>query len=173
MPKLDNGTFLIVFVALTGFAMLVQAIILLAIYLSARKAIRTMHAEFEDMRSSVNPLIENTRGFLARVGPKVEETATDLAEVAHRLRVQTAEVEASVADVLECVRQQTSRVDSMFSGALDTVDRVGNYVAETVSRPVRQVSGLLASIRAIVDSLRSPIRVTRESRSSDGGDNFV
>jgi len=37
---------------------------------------------------------------------------------------------------------------------LDTVDRAGGFVNNVVSTPVRQISGVLRSAKAIVESLR-------------------
>jgi hypothetical protein len=53
-------------------------------------------------------------------------------------------------------RQQGERVDDMISHFLDTVDRAGGFVMETVRKPVQQVSGVLRSVKAIVESLRGP-----------------
>jgi hypothetical protein len=53
------------------------------------------------------------------------------------------------------VRRQTNRLDKMFTGVLDSVDKAGAFVADAVSKPVRQISGLLASLKAIVESLRN------------------
>jgi hypothetical protein len=43
----------------------------------------------------------------------------------------------------------------MTSRALDTVDYAGGFVVEAVGRPVRQVSGILRAVKAIVGSLRA------------------
>jgi hypothetical protein len=61
----------------------------------------------------------------------------------------------------------------MFTSVLDAVDRAGGFVAETVSRPVRQVSGLLSSIRAIIESLRSPSSEPRAVHEPSERDTFV
>ena len=103
----------------------------------------------------------------------MEGTAADIADVTHRLRVQAAEVEASAADILERVREQTSRIDEMFSGMLNAVDRAGDYVADTLTRPMRQVAGVLASIKAIVESLRTPIPEPRETSTSRDRETFI
>ena len=57
MPKLDNETILLAFVAVTGLAVLLQALILLAILVSVRKAARSIKEELEDLRSAAMPVI--------------------------------------------------------------------------------------------------------------------
>jgi uncharacterized protein YoxC len=180
MPNLDNPTILLVFVAITSLAMLMQAIILLAIYLSMRKAASSLREQIDEIRSSVMPVVDSTRDVCARaselfqkVSPKVESAAADLAQLAHGLRVQTEEIQVSTLEVLERVRRQSNRVDHMFSSVLDAVDRAGGFVAEVVSKPVRQLSGLLASIKAVIETLGKPRAEGRPTHAPEGKDTFV
>ena len=173
MRNLDNQTILFAIVAVTALAVLLQAIVLLAIYLAIRKAARSLKKEVEDMRSSVMPIVYVTQDILACVAPKIEAAVTDVAAVARGLREQTEVLESSAAEILERVRSQASRLDAMFSGALDAVDRTGSYVAGVVIRPVRQVLGLLAAARAIIESLRASGPALRQTRSPEDEDTFI
>jgi phage-related protein len=163
---LDNDTLLLAFVGVTAAAIVLQTIILLAVFLAVRKAARSIKEEVEDLRSSLMPIIHNTRDLFARLSPKVESTVDDLAEIAHGLRVQTAEVQSSALEIMEKMRRQTNRLDHMFTTVLDAVDRAGGFVAETVSRPVRQISALLSSIKAMIESLRTPQAEQRPGRAA-------
>jgi len=156
MLKLDNQTLLLAFVAVTGAAVLLQAIILLFIYLTVSKAARAVREEVEDLRSAMMPVIYNTRDLFTRLAPKVEGAVDDLADIAKGLKAQTSETQFVIAEILNRLRHQAGRVDAMFTGVLDGVDRAGSFVADVISRPVRQISGVLASIRAIVETLRAP-----------------
>ena len=79
-----------------------------------------------------------------------------MADITHILRVRIAALESVVAEILERVQRQTTRVDSMFTGALDSVERVGEFVSNTVSKPMKQISALVASAKAIVEVLSAP-----------------
>ena len=117
MLKLDNQTILFAFAVVTGLAVLLQAFILLAIFVTMRKAASSIREEIGSLRASLMPVIYDTRellassrdtlvsaqefvanaqGFLTRVSPKVEEAAGDLAEITSGLRVQTAQIQSSV-----------------------------------------------------------------------------
>jgi len=173
MLSLDHGTVELILIAVTAGALLFQAIVLLAIYLAVRKASRSLLGQFEDLRSSVMPLIYNARELLTKVAPKVEAAVTDIADISQRLRVQVGDVEESAGMILDRVRLQAGRLDAMFTSILNAIDQAGEYVAETVNRPLRQVSGLLASVKAIVESLRSPFPLPRKTRTANDRDNFV
>jgi uncharacterized protein YoxC len=191
MPNWNTETILTIFVTLAGIAMLVQAIILLALFLVLRKATKSMNETIAELRDSVVPVLHTSRDILDRIAPKVEPLASDLvrtaghiktasanlAEISDKLRAQTAEVQVSAAEVVERVRRQTGRIDGMVTGVLDAADRAGNLLQTAVSVPARQLSGALAALKAIIESLRAsdhpadPDR--RYNRSSRDEDRFI
>jgi methyl-accepting chemotaxis protein len=175
IPKLDNQTILLAFAVVTGLAMLLQTIILLAISFTLRKAAGSIQKEIGTLRTSLMPLIYDTReilassrdtlfsaqefvanaqGFLTRVSPKVEASAGDLVEITRTLRTQTTQMQSSVTEILEKVRTQSGRVDHMVTGVLDTADRAQGFVTDVVSRPMRQISSILAVAKAVIETLR-------------------
>jgi len=143
MPNLDNQTIQLALVAAVALAMLIQAIVLFAALIALRKLAKSIRQEIDDLRSSVMPLIENTRNLLARVAPKIEQTASDLALLTRAL--------------------------------LDAVDRAGSFMADTVTKPMRQLSAFLASAKAVIESLRSTQGASRAeaNRASSDNDLFV
>ena len=171
MPNIDSQTIQLALVAAVTVALLLQTIFLLAILSIVRKTARSLKEDVEDLRSSLMPIIYNTRDLLTRVTPQIESSMEDLAHMAHGMRRQTADLQASARDVLEHLRSQMGRVDAMVTSVLNTVDRAGVFVADTVNKPVRQLSGLLASVKAIVESLRTD-ESSRHARTP-GDDPFV
>jgi ABC-type transporter Mla subunit MlaD len=120
--------------------------------------------------------VDKTNEFVDRMGPKVESAATDVAAIVSGVRRQAADVEAALGEILQKVEKQSRRVDDMFSGTLDAVDKASSFVTQTVGKPVRQLSGLLAGVKAAVESLRTndhPIREREVRDERDGKDMFV
>lgn len=173
MPKLDNETILLLVAGVTALAIVVQTILLIAVFVTVRKAANAVREEVEDLRSSVMPLVYGARDLYERLAPKIEAAVGDVAEIAEGLRVQTAQLQTTALETMERLRRQTSRLDHMFTAVLDAVDRAGGFVAEAVSRPVRQMAGVLSSIKAVVESLRTPAtepRPTRPGSERSAGD---
>jgi uncharacterized protein YoxC len=153
MPKLDHDTLELILIAVTAFCIFFQTILLAAVFIGVRKGIKSLTEQVDDLRSSAMPIIDHTRGFIERITPKVEETAKNVAEISQTVKENTTKVGASASNIVERVNAQTSRVDSMISRALDALDSAASFVAVTVDKPIRQFSGLLASVKAIVETL--------------------
>jgi len=155
MPKFDTQTIQLTLVALVAAAMVVQAIVVLAALVALRKLAKSIREQFDEIRNAVLPVIDTTRELVECVKPRIEETTEDLVLLTRSLRAQTADIQAAADDIVARAHRQASRVDSMLSGVLDKVDRAGAFMADTVARPMRQLSALMASARAIVDALRA------------------
>jgi ABC-type transporter Mla subunit MlaD len=171
MPNLDTQTIQLALVAAVALAIVIQAIVLVAALFVLRKLAKSISEEIEDLRSSVMPVIESTRDLFARLAPKIEATTSDLAALTRALRDQTADVQAAADEIIARARHQATRVDTMLSSVLDAVDRAGAFMADTVSKPMRQLSAFLASARAVVESLRRSEGTPRAEANRASGDN--
>lgn len=164
---------LVVFVALTGVALMVQAIVVLVAFVTMRKTIVSLHSEVEEMRTSVMPILRMSKDFLEKVAPKVESIATDMADIARRLKEQTADVQATTAEILDRVHRQTSRMDTIITGVVDGIEHASNVVADSVGRPVRQISAMLASAKAFLSVLATGRRPGQQQEVVADQDMFV
>ena len=175
MPKLDIPTLQLILVAVVALAFVVQAIVLVLVLVAVRKLARSLTEEVQDLRSAVMPIVDTTRNLVERLAPKIQETTADLAVLTRALRDQAADVQAAADDIIARARNQVGRVDSMLTSLLDAVDRATVFMADAVSKPMRQLSAFLASAKAVVESLRNnegPHRAPA-NRSSSDHDMFV
>jgi hypothetical protein len=155
MHTLDSQSVQLIVVLAVAVTMLLQAFALLAIFLQLKKAAASMREDVKELRESVLPVLESARELLAHTGPKIEAAVIDAAAITHNLRRQTVDVQQAATEVIERMRRQSARADSMLTNVMDAADKTANFMTEQVSKPVRQISGLLASAKAVVDSLRS------------------
>ena len=143
-------------VAVGALALVLQTIFLIVLATVARKAVRSLREELEEYRSSIMPIVTKTRDLMERLGPRIEDAAGELAEVTRSLRLQTADIQKAADDIIARTQRQASRVDGMLTTVFDGVERAGSFVAETVHKPMRQLSGVIASVKAVVETLRAP-----------------
>jgi len=153
MPKLDHDTLELLLIAVAAICILFQTVLLSSMFFAVRKGIKSLTEQVDDLRSSAMPIIQHTRGFMERVTPTVEQTAKNVADISQSIKENTAKVSASASEIVERVNVQSSRVNTMISSALDAVDNAASFVAVAVDKPIRQFSGLLASVKAIVETL--------------------
>lgn len=170
---MNNETLLVAFVGLTGFAMLVQAIVMLVAFLTMRKTIVSLQSDVQEMRTSVMPILVRSKETIDKIAPKIESIASDMADLAQRAREQGVEVQATATDIMERIHRQTSRVDAMFTGLVDSVEYASNVVADTVTRPMRQISALLASAKAFLSVLATGRRPGQPAEVVQDQDMFV
>jgi|ERR1039457_487433 uncharacterized protein YoxC len=170
---MNHDTLLLIFVGLTGFALLVQAIVMLAFFLTIRKTVAAVQADVQELRTGIMPVLTKSRELMDQLGPKVDSIATDLAGLARTLREQGAEFQASTNEILGRVNRQAGRLDLMFTNVVDGVEHASNVVVNSVNGPVRQISAMIASAKAFLTVLTTGKRETRQTRISADQDMFV
>ncbi len=161
MPNSD--TILIVMVVLTALSVLLQISFLIALAVIGGRALKMGKEYGDEFRSVATPALQNardllqtTRDLIARLEPHLDAAASDLAEMAHVANEETRKIQASADEIAERIRRQAERMDGMTTSALNGVDRAGQFFNQAVNVPVRQVSGVLAAVKAIVEALRAP-----------------
>jgi len=141
------------FIALTGVAVLLQAGILAALYVTMRKSSARMEALALEVKTKALPTLETAQAMLAELRPKLTVIADNLTETTHSVRSQVERMDATVDDVVDRARLQIIRADDLLSRTLDRVEETSDMVHKTVVSPVRQFSGLLQGVTAGIEFL--------------------
>ncbi len=151
-PNTEN--LLIIFVGLTGIAVLLQACVLLGIYISLRKTAALLSQTSEDMKATVLPTLHSTRELLEKISPQVVVISSGIAELTQTVQSETRAVRVSVSDIVDRVTRQTARLDSMVTSSLNSVEKAGSVLESAVAVPVRQANGIMAAVKAVVETYR-------------------
>jgi len=137
---------LTVFIALTGIAVLLQAGVLLAMYLAMRKTTNDLQALASEVRTKVMPSIEQAQQIISELRPKIEVIAENVRETSTTVKSQVQRLDATVNDMVDRARLQVIRADELLSRTFDRVEHTSEVVQKTVVSPVRQISGLMQGI---------------------------
>jgi hypothetical protein len=148
-------TTLTIFVCLTGVAVLLQAGILFAMYLSMRKSSERVEALAAEVKTKVLPTVEQAQAMLVEFRPKLLLIADNLEAATSTMRDQVVRVDATVTDVVDRARLQVIRADELLTRTLDRVEQTSEIVHKTVVSPVRQFSGLVQGITVGLEFLFS------------------
>ncbi len=135
-----------VFVALTGIAVLMQACVLLAMYISMRKSGERIESLATEVKTKFLPTVGLVQEFITEIRPKVEVIAANVQETTGVIKEEVERVDAAVNDIVDRARLQVIRADELFTRTLDRVEQTTDIVHKTVISPVRQLSGLMQGI---------------------------
>ncbi len=141
-----DDTWLKVFIMVTSFAVLLQAFILAALYLSVRKSSARMEALAKEVREKAIPTIETVQSFITEVRPKIDTIATNVSDSSTLVKNQLERLDATLTDVLDRARLQVIRADELLNRTMDKVEETSEMVHKTVVSPLRQVSGVMNAI---------------------------
>ncbi|HEX5234558.1 MAG TPA: hypothetical protein VFW25_04430 [Silvibacterium sp.] len=155
MQTVPESYFLVlaIFTAVTAVAVLIQAGVLLGMFLFMRKSMTKMQTLADEMKEKALPAIVSARILIEDLTPKLKIAAANLTEVSHTVRTESKHVSETVDVLLSKTNAQLNRVDGMLSATLDAVDHATRVVETAVNVPVRRVSGILNGVRAGVGVL--------------------
>jgi methyl-accepting chemotaxis protein len=141
------------FIALTGAAVVLQACVLLALYLSVRKTSAHIEGLATEVKAKALPALESAQSILVDLRPKLQVIAENLHETTTTIRDEVQRMDAIVNDAADRARLQIIRADEMLTRTLDQVEEASDMVHKTVVSPVRQLSGLVQGITAGLEFL--------------------
>lgn len=137
---------LTVFIALTGLAVLLQAGVLLAMYLAMRKSGERMEALASEVKTKILPTVDQAQQMMTEMRPRLEVIVENFEGASTVIRSQIERVDATVTDAMDRARLQIIRGDELLTRTMDRVEHTSEMVQKTVVSPVRQLSGLMQGI---------------------------
>ena len=140
-----------IFIAVTTFAIVVQAGIMVGLYLAVRKSTAKMEALATEVKSKALPTIETVQSMLVEMRPKIDVMTTNFSESSTLVRNQLGRIDATLTDALDRTRLQVIRADELLNRTMDKVEETSEVVHKTVISPLRQVNGLMAAISTGVE----------------------
>ena len=146
-----NENLLTAFIALTALAVVIQAGILVALYLAVRKSTAQVEHLATEVTTKALPTLETAQNMLVELRPKIETLTANAAESSTLLKSQLTRVDASLGDILDRTRLQVIRADDLLSRTMDKVEETTEVVHKTVVSPLRQVSGLMRALSTGVE----------------------
>ena len=168
-------TILTILVTLIGVFGLLQVIFLAIIALAVKKGMKEMSEHAGEIKARVNPLIDESKlavaqakealahskgvmdqakSLIARIEPKLEMAAGDLADITRTASDEAKNLQRASTEISDRVRRQALRLETLSNRTFDGVDKAGHFVGNVVSNPMRQVSGVVAAAKAIMDTFR-------------------
>ncbi len=156
-----------IFIAVTAAAVIIQASILVAMFVAMRKTSAKVESLAEEVRTKVLPTAELAHSMIVELRPKIESAVTNASETTAMVKAQMQRLDATVTDVVDRARLQVIRADELVTRTMDRVEDATEVVHKTVVSPVRQVSGLLQGVTAALEFLMNGKRRRSEPVQQD------
>ena len=151
------------FVIISAIALCIQAGMLAGIY----KTVKAMQETINPLVPKVESLVEKTNLTVEQSSKQITEITTRANDILDSTKRQLAIVEEVVGDAAVRAKVQMERVELVLD---DTLSRVHETVAvfhDGIMRPLREVNGIAAGVRAALGALARGNRPTVDQATSD------
>ncbi len=151
------------FVIISAIALCVQAGMLAGIYKTTKS-----------LQEAINPLLPKVESLVARANATVEQSGRQITEITTRAndildstKRQLAIMEDVVGDAAVRAKVQMERVELVLDDTLSRAHETVAVVHDGIMRPLREVNGIAAGVRAALGALGRGNRPTVDRATSD------
>ena len=165
--------YLPIFVGVTAAAVVIQAGILVALFVAVKKSTSRMEALATEVKTKVMPTVDTAQSMLVEWRPKIDNIASNVSETTTVVRGQVERLDATVTDIVDRTRLQVIRADELLSRTMDRIEETSDVVHRTVVSPVRQLSGIIQGLTAGLEFLLGGERRRRHDVSDPQDEMFI
>jgi methyl-accepting chemotaxis protein len=165
--------YLPIFVGVTAVAVVIQAGILVALYVAVRQTSSRMETLATEVKDKVLPTADTAQSIMLDLRPKIDNIANNVSETSTVVRGQLERIDATVTDVVDRTRLQVIRADELLNRTMDRIEETTDVVHRTVVSPVRQLSGLIQGLTAGVEFLFGGKRASRRDVTVPQDEMFI
>lgn len=142
------------FVAVTALAVVLQAIIMAAIFFSLRSMTKRIEETTLELRSRVAPILSRVQMIADDLHPQINNMVADAAQITQLARSQVQHADRIVAEAADRLRLQLAHIDRILTGALETVEETGATVRRAILGPVQSVTAVVRGIQTGLEFFR-------------------
>ena len=165
--------YLPIFVGVTAVAVVIQAGILVALYVAVRQTTSRMETLATEVKDKVLPTADTAQSIMLDLRPKIDTIANNVSETTTVVRGQLERIDATVSDVVDRTRLQVIRADELLNRTMDRIEETSDVVHRTVVSPVRQLSGIIQGLTAGLEFLLGGERRRRHDVSVPQDEMFI
>ena len=143
------------FVIVTAIAIVLQAIMLIALFLQLRRTAARVEETISDLNTRLTPIISRLQILVDDVSPRISGLVADASELTRLARGQAQKFDRILTETMERLRLQLIHVDQILTGAIETVEEAGSRMRDTIWGPVAKASAMIRGIQSGLEFLRA------------------
>lgn len=167
-----NESLITAFIIVSSVAIVIQACILLAMYVSMKKSSARVEAAVKQVEDRAVPLLDAANSLLHDNRQKIDTVVENLVTTTTVLRSQVERLDLTVSDIVDRTRLQVIRTDEMISRTLDRVEETTEIVHHSVLSPVRQLAGVVQGVMTGIGAYFGR-KLPREGRGVQDEEMFI
>jgi hypothetical protein len=148
-------TWLIVFIGIVAIAVLLQATVLLALFITVRRTAQRVEQLSNELHERALPLLSKVTLLIEDVQPRISGMFSDAAEISTLARVQVQRVDRVLAEAAERLRMQLVHADQILTGALDSVEDTSAQIRRSIVTPLQSVIAVVRGVQTGIEFYRS------------------
>ena len=168
-----QSTGLTVALILVALAVLIQAGMMIAIWLALRTIPGQVEAYRTEFRQRFDPLAQSVTEILMNSREPLRTITANLADISKMLRERTSDVDGLVGELVDKSRAQVIRMDRMVSDLIEKVETTSETVQRGVLAPIQEVSAVIKGMQAGLEFLFSRRRSTSVSEAAQDEQLFI
>jgi uncharacterized protein YoxC len=153
------------FVVVTALAVVVQAIVLIVLFVQLRRTAARVEKTVAELNTKLTPLISRVQFWLRMISPRITGIVADASEITRMARGEAQKVDRILSEALERLRMQLIHVDHILTGAMEAVEEAGSRLRQSVWGPVVRATADRSRRSGRESNLSGPMRAT-ETRAS-------
>lgn len=143
------------FVIVTALAVVLQAVILIALFVQMRRTAAIVARTVSDLNTKITPLIARVQVVVEDISPRISGIVADAAEITRLARSEAQKADRILSEALERLRMQLIHVDHILTGAMEAVEDAGSRMRQSVWAPVVKATAVLRGVQAGIDFFRN------------------
>jgi phage-related protein len=150
---MDTNELLMVCIAVTSVAVLLQLAILIALYGATRKTSKKVEAIAEEIQTRALPLLDSVQTMISANRANVETIISNTAETSKLVKGQLERADQTITVILDRTRSHFERADDMVGRTMDRVEHATDTARRVVDTPVRHINGVVQGIAVGLSTL--------------------
>lgn len=142
------------FVIVAALAIVLQTLILGALFLQMRRLASRLESIANDLHSRVNPILGRIQVLVEDAQPVISSMIADAAEITNMARGQVQRADRVLTESLDRLRLQLIHADQILTGTLETIEETGVKLRRTVWGPVQSVAAVVRGIQTGLEFYR-------------------
>src|SRR5438093_3156301 len=147
-----ENNLLTIFIVVTALAVVLQALVLLGMFIALRKTSAKVESLAEEVKTKVLPTAELAHSMIVELRPKITTVLDNVSVSTTVLRTQMERIDATLTDIIDRTRLQVIRADEFVNSTMDKLEETREAVQRTVVSPVRHISGMMDGDTAGVEA---------------------